>query len=106
MSKFITWDYQVVAALHDIIEDTTVKGEDLIKMGIPEYLVSDVETLSRNKEETYKEFIERVCRGSTRVKAIKLSDLEDNMRFDRNINGNMYNRYIPAWKRLKDATTC
>lgn len=102
MSNFIKEDYQVVAVLHDVIEDCDLTLEALCMMGIPIDLANDVDTLSRSSEEDYKTFINRVGESNKRVIAIKIADMEDNMRFDRCFNPGMYKRYVPNWKYLKE----
>lgn len=102
MSKFLDLDYQVVAVLHDVLEDSCLLPSNLIASGIPEDLVEEIQALSRYPEqETYEEFIDRICRSSDLVKAVKLADLEDNMQFARCIDPGMFKRYIPAWQKIK-----
>lgn len=67
-----------VGWLHDVIEDTNYTAKDLVALGIPEYVVNMVQIVSRNKYETYFDFILRISENVHCCK-IKLADLEDNM---------------------------
>lgn len=69
---------QIVAMLHDILEDTPCTREILLSEGIPEYLITSIEAMTRRPGETYKAFIERVARDVF-ARAVKLSDLKHNL---------------------------
>lgn len=70
--------YQIVAWLHDVLEDTSVTREDLLKAGIGEEYVVMVEALTRKDGETYFDFIMRMgC--SHMPRRIKIADVEDNL---------------------------
>lgn len=67
---------QIIALLHDTLEDTDITEEDLSNE-FPEYIVEAVKTLTRNKDEDYKDYIKRVALNDVVIK-IKLADLFDN----------------------------
>lgn len=98
---------KTIALLHDVIEDTSITADDLIKMGYPSEVVDAVCILSRKKDETYSDFIDRIA-TSNNVSAIKvkLADLDDNMDLSRiskpqekDLN-RVRNRYKPAYNKL------
>ena len=70
--------YQIVAWLHDVLEDTHYDREDLIENGIGEEYVVMVESLTRKKDETYFDFIMRMDL-SHMPRRVKIADIEDNM---------------------------
>lgn len=83
--------------LHDVIEDTDVKKEDLVDK-FPVMVVELVDVLTRRKNEVYFDYIMRIndC-GSLTVfaRAIKLADLHCNMEDmgEKDKMGSMYSKY-------------
>src|SRR4051812_35759229 len=77
-------DAQVVAILHDVIEDTTVTANDLMRAGFGEALVATVLCVTHRKDEPYVEYVLR-CKGNEVARRVKLADLEDNTRLSRTI---------------------
>ena len=69
---------RMVAALHDLIEDTSYTSEDLVRLGYPEVVVRAVECLTRRASETYEQFITRVKQDPL-ARRVKIADLEDNL---------------------------
>lgn len=69
---------QVIAWLHDVIEDTNITLSDLLNKGIPLEIVNIIDILSRRKDENYLFYILRVKNNSI-AKKIKLADLKHNM---------------------------
>lgn len=78
MNNVSTLDEKVVAVLHDVIEDTAITADDLLKEGIPAYLVEAIVCLSKNEKETYEEFIRRVSWNEIAVN-VKIADIKDNL---------------------------
>ena len=72
------FDGQVVAWLHDIVEDTETSLEDLASATIPEYLIDEIESLSKRREETYLDYISRV-KESDLATAVKKADIASNL---------------------------
>ena len=71
----------VVAWLHDVIEDTEHTADSLSEAGIPPDLVSAVVLLTKTRETTYEDYLERIASSpiAARVKiADMLSNLSDN----------------------------
>ena len=73
---------RIVAVLHDVIEDTNVTDKDLILQGLDYELVNVILTLTRNKSESYDEYIDRISKDEFAIQ-VKLADLEDNMDMSR-----------------------
>jgi (p)ppGpp synthase/HD superfamily hydrolase len=72
-------DLQMIAILHDVIEDTDITLADLRAAGYPEHVVAAIDALSKRKEsgETYPQYIQRVKRNPLAVQ-VKIADLRDN----------------------------
>jgi (p)ppGpp synthase/HD superfamily hydrolase len=77
-SVFTEERHQVVAVLHDIIEDTDVGYLDLIReFGLD---VADIVwRLSRRPHESYEAFVLR-CKEHPVSRAVKIADILDNLR--------------------------
>lgn len=95
---------QVVALLHDVLEDSEITAEELIDNGIPERLVESVQCLTRQPNERYADFIERCCSDPIAAR-VKLADLEDNLditRFEEISENDIFrlNKYLRARKRI------
>jgi (p)ppGpp synthase/HD superfamily hydrolase len=97
-NSLISEHKKIVALLHDVIEDTYVTADDLIKEGIPANLVKTVQDLSRQPEESYLDFILRLSMNSLAVD-VKLADLEDNLRDLK--PGSLRDKYLLAQYILK-----
>ena len=100
-------DAKLIALLHDVLEDTDTKREDLIKLGYSEHVVSSVEVLTRKNKEDYNDYIERII-ASNNVDAlnVKLADLNHNMDISRIKNPTVKDfdriekRYRPAYIKI------
>jgi len=71
---------QIVAWLHDVIEDTSETAESLIQAGIPSDLVAAVELVTKPREAVYDVYLEDIasCPIASKVKvADMLSNLAD-----------------------------
>lgn len=73
---------KIVAWLHDVIEDTHITAEDLIREGFPTDIVDAVIAMTRRKEETYIEFCHRVAENELAID-VKIEDIEENLDFSR-----------------------
>ena len=69
---------QMVAVLHDLLEDTPLTPEDLRREGFSEFVIEGVESVTRQPEEVYEDFVLR-AKAHPLGRAVKLADLEDNM---------------------------
>lgn len=89
-----------VAVLHDVIEDTSVTADRLRNHSVGDFVIEDIETLTRNRSESYADYIGRVCNGSESARRVKIADLYDNLRND--ICGTLRSRYEKALGRLRE----
>ena len=102
-----TEDEQICAVLHDVIEDTAVTFEDLRVAGFKEEIIAVLDALTKRKNETYDDFINRVIQNQLACH-IKLADLSDNMNLSRipNPSKQDYQRvekYVIASDRIVNA---
>ena len=75
---------KAAAVLHDILEDTDAKVEDLHAAGIPDEVVVAVGALTHMDGQSYEAYIEQVA-GNSLARRVKLADLEDNLRNNRRL---------------------
>lgn len=96
-----------VALLHDIIEDTDLTSEDLLKMGVPSVVVEKVLIVTHNPNENYSDYIKRVAKDPVAIN-VKLADIEHNMDLSRIPNvsqrdlDRVENKYRKNYKYLKE----
>ena len=95
---------QTVAYLHDVVEDTSYT---LCDLEYPQEVLDAVEAITRQVDETYKEFIDRVSRNEIATR-VKIADLKDNLDpermtrafSDETIRRSMTRRYLRALETL------
>jgi GTP diphosphokinase / guanosine-3',5'-bis(diphosphate) 3'-diphosphatase len=68
---------QVVAALHDVVEDTWVTLDMLRELGFPDEIVEAVDAISKRDGERFFDYIRR-CKLNPLATLVKLADLDDN----------------------------
>lgn len=73
---------QVVAVLHDILEDTPCSVEKLTELGFSKEIIEAVIAITKRENEPYDTYLARV-KNNPLARSVKLVDLEDNMRIDR-----------------------
>jgi hypothetical protein len=103
---------QIVAVLHDVVEDTPVTLDDLRQAGFNEGVLAAVECVTHRKDEPYADYVVR-CKGNEIARWVKLADLGDNSRPDRTIlrpqqlqqDLARIRRYVLAYKFLTDQIT-
>jgi|ERR1051325_6374190 (p)ppGpp synthase/HD superfamily hydrolase len=83
MLRLETESERIVGVLHDVVEDTKGKPnqitlDDLRRMGYSEEVVQAMDCVTKREGETYEQFIARSKTNSI-AKRVKLADLEDNM---------------------------
>lgn len=80
-SFFQPYTYRWEAAwLHDVIEDSDWTAEMLLSEGIDNEVVEAVEILTRHKEESYDQFIERISMSVSQIAIdVKIADLLANL---------------------------
>jgi len=96
------------ALLHDVLEDTDLEREDLLKEGIPEEVVRTVEILTHDRTRTYAEYIsEIIASGNRTALKVKYADLCHNLDTSRTVDGTLpeylVKRYNAARKRIQEA---
>ena len=82
MLAMTTDEERMVAALHDVVEDSSVTLEDLRKAEFSEPVVAAVDALTHREGESYGDYVKRASLNPL-AKRIKITDLEDNMNFRR-----------------------
>ena len=78
MAKVKTYDAMVVAALHDLIEDTDITLDDLKELGFREEIIEAVDAVSKRDGEEYMDYVARAAANPIGLE-VKLSDLKDNL---------------------------
>ena len=105
-------DAQIVAVLHDVLEDTAVTADNLRKVGFGEPILAAVECVTHRKDEPYADYVVR-CKENEIARRVKLADLEDNSRLARTIlrpqrlqaDFARIHRYVLAYKFLTGQIT-
>lgn len=69
--------FQIVAWLHDVLEDTDVTRDDLHEAGIDWMFISDVECVTHIENEPLDDYYARVLMGR-RARAVKIADVRHN----------------------------
>ena len=97
---------QIVAILHDVVEDTTVTLADLAAEGFAPEVLDAVALLTKPDGADYMAYVEKIAANPI-ARAVKLADLEDNMNL-RRIPGDLRDKdlarvatYHRAWTALK-----
>ncbi len=54
-------DAEMAGLLHDVLEDTSVTSEELLRAGVPPHVVRAVESVSKRPDESYDDLIERAA---------------------------------------------
>ena len=73
-----TKEEKIVALLHDILEDTNTTIEELKELGLSEEIIKALQLLTRDKNITYMEYIEKLSSNEL-AKSVKIQDLKNNM---------------------------
>jgi hypothetical protein len=69
-------DEKIIALFHDIVEDTEFTLEDIANWGFAD-LLGPIDCLTKRKDETYAESMERVM-GDVRALKVKIADIKHN----------------------------
>ncbi len=72
-----TEEEQVVALLHDVVEDTPITLEELLKQGFSQRVVQAVDCLTHREGEPREAYLARI-KSDSLATAVKLSDLRHN----------------------------
>lgn len=76
---------KTVALLHDVVEDSASTLEDLRMEGLPEEVVQAVGILTKNRDESYEEYLMHVKQNPL-ARQVKLADLQHNSDLSRLAN--------------------
>ncbi|WP_343594684.1 HD domain-containing protein [Acinetobacter sp.] len=82
MTKMKTEEQQIIAVLHDILEDTDATVVDLISLGFSPSIIEAIQALTRREGESRIEAAWRAVRN-TLAREVKLADVADNMDISR-----------------------
>ena len=99
------FEEQVLGALHDVLERSTMTSAEILEKGFPPRVVKALDHISRDPEETYEKYIDRVTLDSLAIR-VKMNDLADKMnllhveQLDAS-DMKRYNRQLAAYHRLK-----
>ena len=98
---------KVVALLHDVMEDKNVTKDDLLEIGFPSKIVSDISVLTRRKDVSYDTYIDNIIKnGSKEALEVKLADLKNNIDLTRIKNPTVKDyervekRYMPSYEKI------
>ncbi|OTG83145.1 HD domain-containing protein [Acinetobacter sp. ANC 4648] len=78
MLKMKTPEQQIVAVLHDILEDTDTTVVDLISLGFSQEVIEAIQALTKKDDESRVEAAYRAVKNPI-ARAVKLVDIADNM---------------------------
>jgi hypothetical protein len=100
---------QIVAVLHDVVEDTAVTLDDLRQAGFSAAVLAAVLCVTHRKDQPDADYVAR-CKGNDIARRVKLADLEDNTRLSRTIfrpqraphDLARIRRYVLSYKFLTD----
>ena len=82
MLKMKTEEQQIIAVLHDILEDTDATVVDLISLGFSPNIIDAIQALTRHEGESRIEAAWRAVRNPL-AREVKLADVTDNMDISR-----------------------
>jgi (p)ppGpp synthase/HD superfamily hydrolase len=106
MARVSAEDEQIVAILHDIVEDTPWTLEKLGAEGFPPHILAALACVTKRPGEAYEQFVERSVANPI-ASRVKLADLEDNLDVRRlnevtEKDRDRLNRYLAAYRRLRN----
>jgi (p)ppGpp synthase/HD superfamily hydrolase len=73
---------RMAAVLHDVIEDTSLTSEDLVREGFPPVVIEAVQALTKQAGESRIEAAKRAVQNAI-ARVVKLADVTDNMDLSR-----------------------
>ena len=78
MNQFEDPAAQLVAILHDVVEDTTVRMVDLVALGLPAAVIAALQLLTHDAAVPYETYIRQIA-ANRLARRVKLADLAHNM---------------------------
>ena len=97
---------RMTAVLHDTIEDSNIVSLQLLgAQGYPLPVIEALAYLTRGKDETYAQYIDRISKNDI-ARKVKIADLRDNLDVTRLPfieDGDVYrlNKYLKALRKLE-----
>jgi (p)ppGpp synthase/HD superfamily hydrolase len=73
---------QIVAVLHDVVEDTSWTMDALREEGFSEEVLEGIDAVTHQEGESYEDFIDRAASNPI-GRCVKIADLKDNMDLSR-----------------------
>lgn len=70
-------EYQIVAVLHDLLEDTPWTYHQLIEEGFSDEVVNAIHCMTHQKDESYADYVVRLSKNKIATR-VKLADLKHN----------------------------
>lgn len=97
-------DYMIVALLHDIVEDTDIMYDDLLKVfsSYNSDIVHDIFALTRKPNQTYFEYINEITKSTKRAKIVKYYDILDHLHNKATLKPSLEKRYLKAKEILEE----
>ncbi|MGE3806929.1 MAG: HD domain-containing protein [Gemmataceae bacterium] len=100
---------QIVAVLHDVVEDTDVTADDIRRAGFSAAILDALALVTHDKQQPYADYVV-ACKGNPTARQVKLADLAENHRLERAIlrpatverDLARMNRYLFSYKFLTD----
>lgn len=71
-------EQQIIAYLHDVVEDTDMTFEDLLNLGFTQRIVNSVKLLTKQEGVSYEDYILAIKKDNNAC-AVKIADITDNM---------------------------
>lgn len=87
------------AWLHDVVEDSDIDCDDLYEMGFEAEVVDAVAALTKDRNETYEEFIQRAKRNPI-ARVVKQADVDDHLAQDGAERFFKHSKYVAAKEAL------
>lgn len=102
ISKMDTEEERLVAALHDVVEDSEISLRDLQGEGFSHEVIEAVGMLTKRTDMTYFDYIDDISCSplATKVKIAEIEDNKDEKRVSR-MSFQTYNRDMRAERALK-----
>ena len=104
MLKFEDKNLQIVALLHDVVEDSNYTLQNLEELGFSKEIVEAIDCLTKRPHESYEDFIDRIAKNAF-ARLVKIEDIRDNLNLKRldslnRIDLERIEKYHRAIKRL------
>ena len=82
MLQMPTEELQIIAILHDVVEDSNYTFDNLKKEGFSVRIIKALQALTKQDNEQYEDFIKRV-KNNTLATKVKIADIKDNSNIKR-----------------------